>query len=557
MAISDRISAMYDHVGDIYDTLELGGDTTQNKNIVNINNEIKREYKDFLANGTDTLWNNWNKVNGTGESLTLNNTIKGKMKIDLKGNTFQQTYTGKNLISTNEFTLHRTNKRTIQIDFATPLPAGTYTISWKIASQSGLTSETSMGWALYNGSTNLGSLPGIYNGVTTSSSTKTTTKQITHLYAFINSSAPSDATITIENLQVELSSSPTSYEPYVGGQPSPNPDYPQDIHTVSGDNTIKVCNKNLLNPSEFAQKVIDTPYNSSNISTYDSATGELSIKMGDGSAILDGFKENTQYTIILKYNLTTSGSNLRVEYTDGTKNSLNPDLGTGIFRYVTTSGKTVDKIAHIAYDSTGTKKIYLKESGIFEGVIEATDYEPYQSQTYPINLGSIELCKIGDYQDSIVKDNGKWYLNKKIGKVVLDENTSFSNSTANENFSSFFIGKSDMVVNGTLVSNYFKQMPISGATGATKSGIASHNTLARIYLTIPTNYLPISSWLSTHNTEVYYILATPTYTEITDSTLISQLEAIKYSYNNQTNISQTNTDKPFILDVTALGELEI
>jgi hypothetical protein len=65
------------------------------------------------------------------------------------------------------------------------------------------------------------------------------------------------------------------------------------------------------------------------------------------------------------------------------------------------------------------------------------------------------------------------------------------------------------------------------------------------------------NWLSTHNTEVYYILATPTTTEITDSTLISQLEAIKLSYNGQTNISQENNDKPFILDVTALGELEI
>lgn len=55
---------------------------------------------------------------------------------------------------------------------------------------------------------------------------------------------------------------------------------------------------------------------------------------------------------------------------------------------------------------------------------------------------------------------------------------------------------------------------------------------------------------------VYFPLATPTITEITDTTLINQLEAIKLSYNEQTNISQTNADKPFILDVTALKDLD-
>lgn len=36
----------------------------------------------------------------------------------------------------------------------------------------------------------------------------------------------------------------TSYEPYVGGQPSPSPDYPQEIKSVVNP-TVKVCGKNL------------------------------------------------------------------------------------------------------------------------------------------------------------------------------------------------------------------------------------------------------------------------------------------------------------------------
>lgn len=47
-------------------------------------------------------------------------------------------------------------------------------------------------------------------------------------------------------LQFEKGSEATSYEPYTGGIPSPNPDYPQEIKSVVNP-TVKVCGKNLLN----------------------------------------------------------------------------------------------------------------------------------------------------------------------------------------------------------------------------------------------------------------------------------------------------------------------
>ena len=46
--------------------------------------------------------------------------------------------------------------------------------------------------------------------------------------------------------QIEKDSEITSYEPYVGGQPSPSPDYPQEIKSVVNP-TVKVCGKNLIN----------------------------------------------------------------------------------------------------------------------------------------------------------------------------------------------------------------------------------------------------------------------------------------------------------------------
>ena len=47
------------------------------------------------------------------------------------------------------------------------------------------------------------------------------------------------------NLQVEIGSQPTSYEPYTHG-PTPNPHFPQPINVVTGGNTISVVGKNLF-----------------------------------------------------------------------------------------------------------------------------------------------------------------------------------------------------------------------------------------------------------------------------------------------------------------------
>ena len=59
----------------------------------------------------------------------------------------------------------------------------------------------------------------------------------------VDINATVNATATI---QIEKGSTATSYEPYVGGQPSPSPDYPQEIKSVVNP-TVKVCGKNLLN----------------------------------------------------------------------------------------------------------------------------------------------------------------------------------------------------------------------------------------------------------------------------------------------------------------------
>lgn len=47
-------------------------------------------------------------------------------------------------------------------------------------------------------------------------------------------------TVTFNGIQLEAGSTATDYEPYVGGTPSPNPEYPQPIQTVTGTQTITI-----------------------------------------------------------------------------------------------------------------------------------------------------------------------------------------------------------------------------------------------------------------------------------------------------------------------------
>ena len=74
-----------------------------------------------------------------------------------------------------------------------------------------------------------------------------------------------------------------------------------------------------------------------------------------------------------------------------------------------------------------------------DNTIIVSNSDNTQSQSYHVSLGNIELCKIGNYQDYIFKntqdsphyDNtlikDAWYLNKQIGKVVLDGSENWNN----------------------------------------------------------------------------------------------------------------------------------
>lgn len=206
--------------------------------------------------------------------------------------------------------------------------------------------------------------------------------------------------------------------------------------------------------------------------------------------------------------------------------------------------------------------IFKITSSLGDSVIVDTDVNNVQleqgskANAYtPYGTVPIELCKIGDYQDYFYKSGSKWYLHKEIGKDVVDENSTISIVNAGtSNWYYQIIPNSRITTKlqtNQLCNYYYVNSQI--ASGNTENGILKiMNGEIRIRYGTEDTVANFKTWLALNNVKLYYILKTATDTEIIDTTLISQLEAI---YNaplyEETNITQTNNDLSMVLDITA------
>lgn len=430
MSIETRIQAINDHLIDDYKVLRLAGAdlTGVNKNIVNLKMSWKERLLYFMNNGTNEVWNNWDKVSGTGTTLSLNNTVEALMKLEYKGNT----------------------------------------------SQSG----------------------------------------------------------------------------------TPTPSSPVDIQVVSGDNTITVSNSDNTESTSYPISLGDIEL--CKIGTYqdkiDKSTGknlyngelELgSINPANGNLVSDNsrsrsinfvkVKPNTTYSISKNVNSimwTVGYTSNKVGIVDGGNTpetsgqasalvALGASINSGTF---TTTSTTEYIKAYFTTSNSLTTNIMLNEGST------ALPYEPYGTN---------------------------WYLKKEIGKVVLDGSESWQN-TYGESLFGFELPYKKIDMSSLSYNNYYTLNNIQSGLNA---GLSNGQYTIQINIAVSvlyiknTNYTTTNdfkTWLSTHNTIAYYPLEIPTYETITDTTLLGQLEALKKSYEGQTNISQVNDGLPFELSVTAL-----
>lgn len=202
-------------------------------------------------------------------------------------------------------------------------------------------------------------------------------------------------------------------------------------------------------------------------------------------------------------------------------------------------------------------------------VITISNSDNTKSQEYPINLGDIEFCGIGDYKDVPFKNTlnseyydsslelNKWYKLNNIGKVVLDGSENWSRNDVNEVFVLVFENY-NTEYNIPYSNYYMGQSIVTAYNQVINNSVALLSSGTRLFIknTSITTAANFKTWLSTHNTTLYYVLETPTYTLLND-TLQTQLDNIQYAlaYDTQTNISQTNTDLPFIIDAETFAKI--
>ena len=161
---------------------------------------------------------------------------------------------------------------------------------------------------------------------------------------------------------------------------------------------------------------------------------------------------------------------------------------------------------------------------------KGTSATPFVSYFTPI-----ELAKIGNYQDRIYKADSKWYIEKKVGKVVFDGSETYTfpstqpSSYVRINTTAKHFGADP--TGNTLDPSLFKCNNFVGSdivSARNETFIAS--TIYATYFCFPNNIATdvatFKTWLASNPTTVYYALATPTTTEITNEALIAQLDAL-------------------------------
>lgn len=246
------------------------------------------------------------------------------------------------------------------------------------------------------------------------------------------------------------------------------------------------------------------------------------------------------FTIYLKQgeSITTSGitSNAtgRIRFIDKTTNQVLGSVDIGQSNYYITTASYGDGFKNGTI--TAKKDIIL-------GFMLITENE-YGLGNFQIEMGSTATY----YEPFGYKD--KWYIEKNVGKVVLDGSESWSIFENVDGSNLFRIAFSNYVKNQLVYCNYYKgKQNQTGRTNFdiyTRYDISSLDILDNRYSTLA----DFKTWLQSNNTRVYYAFANPTYTLIDNEELLNQLEAVSHAETQEgiTNIMTTG-DLPAILDV--------
>ncbi len=367
---------------------------------------------------------------------------------------------------------------------------------------------------------------------------------------------------SVSEAQIEAGSTASDYEEFCGGTPSPSPDYPQDIQVLTGDSTVKITGKNLwggIGSFSRTHGGIDFTTDSDGTIHANGTATATAYSISSSTALANGTYITLKPGTYRAYVNIPSGANYSVQLrnirTDSTvAATINSTYNSRVF----TIDETID-VAFRAYFATGMTADNVTIKPMLSLGPDDADYEPYKGQSYVLPFGDTYLAKIGDYADEPVNVDGTWYIRRAIGKVVFDGTEEWQVISSVSNDSTWLLQRktaqsdAESVVatsNDYLYSDLFSIYNCFGASN-TNEGLCYHQDKKMMVRLLKsrlgdTNIASLfQAWLSTHNTTVYYRLATPTDEVITDQSLIDALDDFinqAHAYKGHTHITTTAAD---------------
>ena len=373
---------------------------------------------------------------------------------------------------------------------------------------------------------------------------------------------------TLKNLVVypmiaEGQFSELEWEEYTGGEPSPSPDYPQDITVIKDSIKIKQTRKNLFDKNG------DFTYgNNNNLTSLQEdgtikTTANFSNQRSSGQLI--SVDKNTIYVF--------SGILLESQSPNNTIIEILNENNTRIYMFEISNSANY-KFSFM-FNSADNEKIWISLNArdfnlsasvyaifdkiqIEEGTV-STDYEEYQSNEHTINLQSNELVKLADdIKDEITIDkNGNVSLSKRIGKVVLNGTENWIFNESGTNYIRFTLFINDLINNQEnnkkyVASDYFVSSSIDEAVTDSADAnricaVSNQRLLIKLVNDNVMNLDDFKAWLSENNVTVYYELAEPTTSSLGQLTNFKTYAGVNHFFL-ETNIS-TNFEIKYAQDL--------
>ena len=381
------------------------------------------------------------------------------------------------------------------------------------------------------------------------------------------------------------------FEPYTGGNPSPSPDYPQEIKSVGKKVDekclldLKIIGKNLLNVSTEAisGKNADGKYNIQDgvitFNTINNWGGDYiyfnSIDVGNNKDLIfraDATLPENQSDIgrgcrilVIAYDkngaLLTDVDTIFVKnsrqwiYNEYYKGCISSNrINEGLSAKLTDE---VDKITvGVCYsNTTADYPVRISDVQVEYGIVN-TEYEPYTEQTVQIALDE-PLRGVGDYKDIITKDG----VVRKIKRIVFDENTPFKEYNAPVQV------KTTSFISGTVIKDATGEIGIEVMSDRFKAKdrgfdrydeecitLFGKNIFVRFNKDKNINTAEaLTEWLKQNPLTVDYVLAEPV-TEPLPESVQQQLQAL-HSENGTTHITVDSGEVPCGIKLTYRKEI--